>query len=249
VRLLLVAFGHLGLGRHHKDDQKDMRQPWNFILGVVSAGLRLSELPRAVDSRPAMPDHSRSICQGLSYIGDKREDTLRLFLILAAHGGVFDAGAASMNKLFRACFWARKRVGVSLPASVNWPRLQATCADSGEPHTPNHQSAMQEALVEMQGSNKHIEFVSPCEYRIPGVGICVDVFVRVRRGREIVEFVFEFDGDGHKVGPHGSLNGATMWRNGLLRKLGFKVITVTEAEWASTDDRQQLLMAKLAKCL
>lgn len=241
VRLLLVAFGNLGLGLHHSEDQKGMSQPWRLIDGLVSTALSLCK----AGSLPATPDHSRSICQALAYVSDKSADTLELVKRLARHGGEFDAGSASMNKLYRAGLWLRERRGEQLPSSVNWHRLEKTCAKAGQPHAPAHQREMQKTLAWMRRNDRRIEFVSECEYSA-SVGISVDVFVKTRRGFRIV---FEFDGDRHFVGPYGSLNGATLWRNALLRKLGYRVISVSEDEWAQCSDHQQLLIAKMAEYL
>lgn len=233
VRLLLVAFRNLELGRHHSEDQKGMPQPWRLIDGLVRTALRLCR----AGSLPSAPDHSRSIRQALAYIADRSDNSLDLVKRLARHAGEFDAGSNSMNKLYRAVLWLQERLGVQLPSSVNWCRLQKTCAGPGRPHVmAPHQRQMQEALAEIGRDDRRIGFLSQCEYSVPGVGISADVFVRTRRGFRIV---FEFDGDGHFVGPYGSLNGTTLWRNGMLRHLRYKLISVSEEEWACSSNRQE----------
>jgi very-short-patch-repair endonuclease len=101
---------------------------------------------------------------------------------------------------------------------------------------------MQHELVLIMRSTGKLIAVSDCEHPLPGTFFKVDACVTNRNGKIIV---IEFDGPTHFVAPFGGLNGATLWRNELLRMAGYTVLSVTSEEWNDKQNRRELLMRKL----
>jgi hypothetical protein len=74
----------------------------------------------------------------------------------------------------------------------------------------------------------------------------VDAVVIMQDGTVVV---LEADGQTHRFGPHGSLSGSTVWRNTLLRALGYKLVMVDSEAWracSSEEEQCQLLKELLA---
>lgn len=246
LRLLLVACGNLGLGMHSDHDPRGMQQPLAFIEGLFKRGIQLLG-----QSLPSMPEHSRSICRAIAYINHNHPSAMTLLYKLALHGGVIPHDCVPCHKslhdeLWQARAWLIARRLGRLPWGVaesllDWARTKANSAC----RPSCHQRQMREALCRLHCKDSRINWVSHCEELLRGVDFSADVLVLLRNG---LQLVFEYEGDGHLVGPYGSASGATLWRNLVLRGAGYNVISVTEAEWAAAGTaaaQEELLLGKM----
>lgn len=138
VRVLLVAFGTLGLGPH---DQKPTHQPTDpvfqnqpamLIHGVIQRGFDLFDS----NVLPNCLDESRSICQALSYIADPKGIPLMERLAKDANDPK-PPDNWSMHKLWQAAEWLRAFCGTVLP--VNWPFLERVREETNDTTSPSDQ--------------------------------------------------------------------------------------------------------------
>lgn len=89
-------------------------------------------------------------------------------------------------------------------------------------------------------------FVSGCEFPLGGLLFNADVYVEANLGDILLRIVVEYDGSQHFIGPHHTLSGATLWRNYLLRRAEYIVITVTGPKWANAAKGEAMLLGKLS---
>lgn len=263
VQHLLVAWGSMGLGAHDPSNQKQMLQPWALIHGVFDAAAQLL-YDSDKDEDADMPASAVSVshaCHALSYIAADDAVGIGLLRLLArqAYAGISSSNSRDsavyssvMHRLWQACSWLQEAPGQAnskLPRSIEraWSELQRVrnAMIRRPPKIGLNQREVRDTLVEIQKVNSRIVEVSTCDLSPKKLPFSVDVLVRTKRYRVAVEF----DGDGHFVGPYGSLDGATMWRNFMLKQHRYEVVSISEDEWAAAADKQQFLLAKLAPYL
>jgi len=241
VFILLKALADLGFGDHQPDEQPHIPQPLGLLKDLLKHCLNMS--------RKQMPP--RCVARGLAcicaYLNLNNSTTADLIDVLSLYGFDLFARDASMHQLYqgqvwlKAHGWARTR-GLDFAAlqDVRWRVINGG-------YTSACNQAMCRQLQDLQQAHPHlIRSVSYCDYVVDerNLLISVDCLLVSSMGRNIV---VEFDGPTHWVGPRGNLTGSTLWRNLMLRKNGFVVVSISHTEWDGKRyaQRQALLWEKL----
>jgi len=241
VHTLLNALAKLGCGQHHSRDQGGMRQPMELLRKLLG-----SCLSRVRAGDPPRPWMACSLARVVAYLDLDKRVAVEVVDTMCELGEA-DASDTSRHQLYQAQTWLRAR-GHKYTREVDLTRLKQVrerLISAGR--TSNANRAMQRLLLELQDSYPGLIFnVSDCEVvlRCGHLIISVDCVFKNRRGEWVV---VEFDGPSHRVGPRGSLSGATMWRNLVLRKNGYKVVTINSSQWDHMDrvGHKILLMQEL----